>query len=122
MKVVSYVLVILLSFGAFADQCEVITDQQAKGAESLLKKGDSLISYCEPCNDPMSGIVEESESIIVESVVIQNIGDDKNNILINGKIYDLAYLFKHKYGDVYTNLSKMVKCPSDYVSAIREFK
>lgn len=122
MKKVLVLAISLFAINIYADQCSIVTDQQARGAEFVLKKGDSLINYCEPCQDPMFGYITEPESLTIKTIEIKKVGEDENEVLINGESYDLAYLFKHKYDNVYLNVSKMVRCPSFEVTDIKVFE
>lgn len=123
MKILLLILISLTSVSALADQCSFVTLNQALGAADLIDSGDYVMSYCEPCGDTQGDVFQ------VESVDFQMVNSEfvepgqYYQLLINGKTYDLAYLFletKPQYADddysVYTNVSKLVDCSSEDVS------
>ena len=82
---------------AFADQCAYVSKREASEAAALIKKlvkkNQSVLSYCELCDDV------SPKKVVVKSVGIRNVdypdqnGEPQYELLINGQGYDLAYTF-----------------------------
>lgn len=120
-KVVATLCLGLFAQNALADQCAYVSKREASEAaalvKKLLKKNQSILAYCELCDDATP------IKIKVQSVGIQNVNYPDNNgqpqyeLLINGQGVDLAYTFVPTSSKAAINLSKAVDCTSDSVSA-----
>jgi hypothetical protein len=121
------ILALLLSTAglARADQCQVVTAEQAKAALQLLAKGAKVVEYCEPCGDERPGKPQRVETVELETfspvadpASAQSPSPPQKTVKVNGKEEDLAYLFIQKAaGDShYLNVSFLAKCPAQGVS------
>lgn len=111
LKTLTAVLVSLTSIEAMADQCAYITKDQARDAAKLLKIGDTITEYCEPCGDSARRTIE------VTSIGYAPVGyENWYELQVNGKGVDLAYTFLRTSSVVDSNLSFLVGCPAQGVS------
>ena len=108
-------LVTFLSSTARADQCAWIdkgTATEAAQYIGLYGFGGTIVHFCEPCGD-QAPVPEE-----VLSVEIRPASDEYWEVYVNGSPVDLAYAFIGDRSDGgFSNLSKLVSCPSDGVSS-----
>ena len=105
-------LVLTVSSLAAADQCQWTTAQQAEDAARLLKIfSDQYVDYCEPCGDAQSLLPIESVEVLPTGY------EDYYTVAVNGQEIDLAYAFVRTGKSTFTNLSKLVGCPSHDVSS-----
>ncbi|MFK8037122.1 MAG: hypothetical protein AB8B74_02435 [Crocinitomicaceae bacterium] len=65
MKQILILFLSLLSFNAFADSWEDITDKQAKEVKKYLKKYPFILDYCDCCSDSENFLMRVLESDIV---------------------------------------------------------
>ena len=112
-KLISTILLFsFLSESASADQCAWITLKQANKALQLLKQGQVIRHFCEPCGEKTW-----TEEKIVS--VASKPEDDKNlSIQVNGKGIDLAYIFIETSPGRWENLASLTGCPTTDVSKI----
>lgn len=106
----------LLSFNAFADQCQYVTTASAETAVKLLSiskknSGDALF-LCQNCGDK---IPEEVQLNKVE-IGFTNVSDVPSVVIVNGSQIDLAYTYVNVHGDTYVNLGKLSNCANDGTS------
>jgi hypothetical protein len=109
------ILAFLISSSAFAfnDQCENLTQKQAKAAESFIAdafqatQNIPVIDYlCEHCENN-----EYIRPIVMDSVKLKTAGK-VFQILINGKIQNTAYLYLNG-----RNIAHYIGCKPKAVSA-----
>jgi hypothetical protein len=111
----------MLMFGALvasasparADQCAKNPTPVADRAAALVQKGATAVEYCEPCGD-----VAPSKPFTVQSVSVRD-----GELLVNGAVADLAYLFLRTGPDELVNVGLRTGCgASDVSEAIRNGK
>jgi hypothetical protein len=95
---------------AHADQCAKNPRSVADQAAALVKKGSTVVEFCEPCGDVAPG-----KPFTVQSVSVQD-----GELLVNGAVTDLAYLFLQTGPDELVNVGVRIGCgASDVSEAIR---
>ena len=92
---------------ASADQCAKNPQSIADKAAALVKKGATVIEYCEPCRDAAPG-----KPYTVQSVAVKD-----GELVINGAMVDLAYLFLEGAPGEFKNVGVMTDCGASGVSA-----
>jgi hypothetical protein len=98
---------------ARADQCAKNPTPVADRAAALVQKGATAVEYCEPCGD-----VAPSKPFTVQSVSVRD-----GELLVNGAVADLAYLFLRTGPDELVNVGLRTGCgASDVSEAIRNGK
>lgn len=110
---------------AFADQCVVVDEAQAKAITNIVKVGDMIGTLCEPCGEEPTELggpsFEEVVSIGIEPFemtgIVQSDDDSEENfyqVVINGKPVDLAYTYitttRSNYYTVTLNAAFYVGC------------
>ena len=85
--VVASLVLISVSTGAWADQCEALSANVARTAARILPKGTRFTRFCAPCGDKHPGPIE-----VVSNIEIVKTGDHFE-IAVNGSPVDLAYIF-----------------------------
>ena len=106
-----FIVLSLAPLHALADQCAYVTEQQAQDAAKLVRIGDKVTQYCEPCGDG-SKVTETVSSVGYASVnYMQFFG-----LTINGKPVDLAYTYLRTSTAVDANMAYLVGCPASGVS------
>ncbi len=107
------VLAIVTASASYADQCEVITKQQAQKAQKVLKEGTDFFTFCQPCND-----TRISPQAKVQTVTTEPFDQTKNvTMKVNGESVDLAYLYVRTSGPKFQNVAKLVKCTATGVTS-----
>lgn len=109
--------VLFMSFNVLADQCYVISENEAKSAEKIVQNSDAIMKYCEPCGGSKTfhSVKEVSYDAWEDTY---NLADPSSKVLsINEKPVDIAYIFVKTGEKTYTNLSKLVGCDSRSVSS-----
>jgi hypothetical protein len=103
---------LLLIVTAWADQCAWNEKAHADAALAHLTRGSSWVSFCEPCGDAKPVVGE------VGQATAANVHENYWEVSVDGAPIDLAYTFVRASPDDvwYTNLSKLVGCPSSSVS------
>ncbi|WP_298610203.1 hypothetical protein [uncultured Thiothrix sp.] len=101
-----------LTSAAWADQCALISAEQAGKALDFLKPTGTIVEFCEPCGD--KDFYSKPEQTITDIQASQQ--DADWSVKVNGKELDLAYTFVRNAEGSYLNLSKLANCPSDDVS------
>lgn len=91
---------------ARADQCQAVDAETGKWALKLLVKGAQTVEFCEPCGDK-----QPKAPVAVFGAAYK--GDE---VTINGKGVDLAYVFVQTGAKTFTNLALLVGCPTSGVS------
>lgn len=102
----------ILTNTAYADQCALISAEQAGKALDFLKPGGTIVEFCEPCGD--KDFYSKSAQSITEIQARQE--QEYWSVKVNGTALDLAYTFVRNAEGSYLNLSKFADCPSDDVS------
>ncbi len=95
---------------ARADQCQLVDNDVAEWAPKLLAKGVSFVSQCEPCGDKGPSQPKQVTSIAVRA------SHGANQVAVNGKDIDLAYVFVQTGKLTYTNAALLLGCPTQGVS------
>src|SRR5262245_53493774 len=101
----------LLAHPAHADQCQWVEPDQAAKAVAILKRSPKLIDYCEPCDDQAPGVPRVATHV---SVADQDNGYQE--VSIDGKPIDLAYIYVKTSDARYENLASLAGCPATGVS------
>jgi hypothetical protein len=103
---------------ALADQCQIVTRQQADAFVSNIRQGDLIGSLCEPCGetpDEAGGI----PLITVNKIMVSGEGED-SEVYINDEGIDLAYTYiitaETSTSRTLMNAAKLVGCPCEDVS------
>jgi hypothetical protein len=108
--------VLLLALPAFADQCIVVTRQQATAAAAHLKVGDTAWELCEPCGE------KALKPLPVRKVEVQHSGitrrPDDYELAVSGESIDLAYVFVRATDGQggFSNLAHLAGCETSDVS------
>ncbi len=102
----------ILMHAAWADQCALISAEQAGNALDFLKPGGTMVEFCEPCGD--KDFYSKPEQLITDIQARQE--QEYWSVKANGKELDLAYTFVRNAEGSYLNVSKLANCPSDDVS------
>ena len=101
---------LLFAFASYADQCQVITLNQARRAYEEVKRAQLVDALCELCGQ------STPERLFVDDVQItrSSYQDGKTRyyeVLVNGRSIDLAYTYVDG-----KNLANKVGCPAVGVS------
>lgn len=105
-----------LPVAAWADQCELISADQASEMMEYLKPNIEYVHFCEPCGD------KDFYKRKVERVRRLQIGMEKSgndtywSVTVNGKGIDLAYTYIRGEDGGFLNLADLANCPTDGVS------
>jgi len=123
MKLFGIVATMAVSQISFADQCAWLDgdDQKfvTKSAVALINKSADFVEYCEPCKNGGPGKVTSVNSAQFEAAKMNGQTVEKfNEIILNGKGVDLAYLYVRTGSRVFTNLALLVGCPASGVSPV----
>lgn len=95
---------------ARADQCAKNPTSVADQAAALVKKGATVVEFCEPCGDVAPG----------KPFTVQRVSVQDGELLVNGAVTDLAYLFLQTGPDELVNVGVRTGCGASNVSeAIR---
>jgi hypothetical protein len=101
---------------AWSDQCQLITESQARAAASQVHVGSQVSDYCEPCGDK-----KPNEPYIVKSVEARPAKPfwkaSDWELIINGESVDLAYTFVESRTMVgrFINLAMVSGCSTTQV-------
>lgn len=100
---------------SFADQCAVVSKEQASNALKYLQKGMPIYGFCQPCGQKLP------DAIIIQDVRIQKwtasfAGYNDYNVFINQEGIDLAYIYVPDGRGNYINLAIIAGCPVSDVS------
>ena len=111
-KLALALFVCLISNATLADQCQLISPEQAGKALNFLKPGGTIVEFCEPCGD--EDFYSKPQQIInnIQAVLEKEYWSVK----VNGTGVDLAYTFVRNAEGSFLNVSKLADCPSDDVS------
>ncbi|HEY5937440.1 MAG TPA: hypothetical protein VIU61_22495, partial [Kofleriaceae bacterium] len=91
---------------AHADQCAKNPKAVIDGAAYLVKKGATVLEYCEPCRDAAPG----------KPYVVQTVAVKDGELYINGATVDLAYLFLKTGPDEFKNIGHLTGCDASGTS------
>lgn len=110
MKSILFTFVTLFSINAMADQCQVISLQEAERAVLLIQKNSVVTDYCEPCLNGGKKVGKTSvvNKVKLETVVLGN--EIYTEIKINDQSVDLAYLFIQVAPNRSVNVAKAIGC------------
>jgi hypothetical protein len=100
-------MIIVFSLSAQADQCSLITQEQALRAESLLLNSRRIQNLCELCGETSPSLIT-FETLIARPAGLENYWE----VLLDEKNIDLAYTYVDG-----KNLAMLVDCP---VSGVRK--
>lgn len=94
------------------DQAAWISKGKADTAKLMLRSGDQLFSYCQPCGDVAP------KPIMVKNVRVKYTGSGNYyQLYVNNKGLDLAYVYVNQSGK-WTNLAMVLNLPVKGVSKI----
>ena len=100
---------------AQADQCAYVSQAEAERALAFIRVGDRFVNFCEPCG-AQNFFAEPVE--LASSVEVAPAGYEQYwELRLNGQGVDMAYTYVRLSDVDYYNLSKLVECPSQDVSA-----
>lgn len=102
---------------AQADQCQLISVEQAAKALNHIKPASEFVAFCEPCGD---NDFYKQEIQTVDDLKVKKDNFDSQTyweISLNNKSIDLAYTFIRTADGSFLNMSKLADCPSEGVSA-----
>lgn len=110
MKSILFTFVTLFSINAMADQCQVVSRQEAERAALLIQKNSVVTDYCEPCLNGGEKVGKTSvvNKVKLETVVLGN--EIYTEIKINDQSVDLAYLFIQVAPNRSVNVAKAIGC------------
>ena len=113
MKKLFVACALTLSSLAFADQCQIVSAEQAARAQLLLRPGAEVLALCEPCGE---AIARSRVSVVRNTNQVDYEGDKE--IKINNKVVDLAYTFIKVAPNRFVNIAKVIGCPAEDVSDV----
>jgi len=100
MKKIIFCIALLTISSAFADQCQLVTKNQAKKALNLVLESNKVEGFCELCGEELPKL------LVVNKVSVERAGfGDFWELKINDKISDLAYTYVNGH-----NLAEIVGC------------
>lgn len=111
MRWIAVVLAVAWTGHARADQCALISREQAMNAAALLLKGSQIVVFCEPCGEGQPGPTET-----VSSVSVASGPQDYWEVTVNGTSRDIAYLYLKAKDGSFQNLAMLAGCPVQDVS------
>ncbi|MEO8703789.1 MAG: hypothetical protein ABI867_27310 [Kofleriaceae bacterium] len=91
---------------ARADQCAINDGPIAAKAAALVKKGATVLEFCEPCNDRSPGTAYTVTTSDIRG----------GELYVNGKGIDLAYLYLQTRPDEFENVGRLTRCGATRVS------
>jgi hypothetical protein len=111
----SALLLYALSNPAHADQCQIISKEQAMAAMERINIGESVQRWCEPCDE------KASKTVKVTALEMRS-GESGWEVAINGEPIDLAYTFVKSANEefAYVNLALLANCPASDVSMAKQ--
>ena len=109
MKTLAIGILLAMSTSAFADQCQINTNEQAQRAALLLQKGAEVASLCQPCGEKIS---QASVS------VVKTVKTEKGETILNGQSIDLAYTYLRVAPNKYINVGTAIGCNPHDVSKV----
>jgi hypothetical protein len=101
------VLALAAAGPALADQCAINSSPVTARAVALVKKGATVLEYCEPCGDKAPGAPYTVTTVDVRG----------GEVYINGKGIDLAYLYVQTQPDELENVGIATQCGAARVSS-----
>jgi hypothetical protein len=111
MKSILFVFVsVFATASAMADQCAVLTQEQAVHAIKLLNAANSVERFCENCGEKSP---TQLNPYTVDLQTFNGLGSGEFSVSVNGKLEDIAYLY---VDDI--NLAKMVGCATTGVTPV----
>lgn len=114
-KIAVFILVLIFTLTAFADQAAYVTKNEAERAVALLKEKTQIKHYCEPCDDK-SIRTEEIETLEAVPTGYQETWEVK----VNGEGIDLAYVYFQDKKGKWKNVAKELKIDVDGVPKFLE--
>jgi hypothetical protein len=99
-------LIATTASAAHADQCATSPRSVADKAAELVKKGATVLEFCEPCRDAAPG----------KPYVVQSVAAKDGKLFVNGRDVDLAYLFVKTGPDELKNVGLLAQCGASDVS------
>ncbi|MEO6775376.1 MAG: hypothetical protein ABI467_20605 [Kofleriaceae bacterium] len=96
---------------AYADQCELVSDQIATRALDVLRSHPNVIEYCEPCGDQAPG-----EPHRIDHLAKQRDTDGSYEVTLDKREIDLAYTYVQTAPSRYENVAALAACPTSGVS------
>lgn len=95
---------------ASADQCAALTDAQVRLTLSVIRVGDQVVKFCEPCGATVPGVPFKVEKVEATTTY------GSPAVAVNGKAEDLAYLYLAQADGTYANVASLIGCPTSGVS------
>jgi hypothetical protein len=96
---------------AYADQCELVSDQVATRALDVLHGHPNVIEYCEPCGDKAPG-----EPHRIDHLAKQRDTDGYYAVTLDKREVDLAYEYVQTAPSRYENVAALSDCATSGVS------
>jgi|GEM_PF-4994859 hypothetical protein len=99
-RVLLAVAAFLSTSAAMADQCQVVSREQAQAAVSALQHSMRTHELCQPCGET------KAKEIDYAFLQLQRVGNTGYQVLVDDQAIDLAYTYVHG-----KNLAVKVGCP-----------
>jgi hypothetical protein len=113
---VALVTLVLMPATAYADQCALVSRQQAVAALNNLRIGQTIYKLCEPCGE------KAARPIVIRSLSVNSEpSSDFWSVKVNGEEIDLAYIyieFSRTGLRQRVNLALTATCPARSISPI----
>ncbi len=103
-KIAVFIVVLIFTLTAFADQATYITKNETERAVALLKGKTQIKHYCEPC-DNKSVRSEEIQTLEAMPTGYQ----ETREVKVNGEGIDLAYVYFLEKKDKWKNVAMELK-------------
>jgi hypothetical protein len=109
--VLPFAIAVAAPAAAYADQCELVSDQVATRALDVLHGHPNVIEYCEPCGDKAPG-----EPHRIDHLAKQRDTDGYYAVTLDKREVDLAYEYVQTAPSRYENVAALAECPTSGVS------
>ena len=113
MKTFIAALFMTVSAGAFADQCQLISAEQADRAALLIQSGSEIAYLCQNCGET----IPNAEYTTARKVELRDSYGYKE-MTIKGQGVDLAYTYVKVAPRKYVNVASVIGCEAEGMSKI----
>jgi hypothetical protein len=123
MKAAALGVLALVSTAARADQCLLMTKEQADRSAAVLTPGSEFVEYCEPCRTPPPKESQTVRTVSSGHPEVRPGGPVDPGfwaVTVNGAPRDVAYLFVQR-GPRWENVAMLAGCPVVDVKQTFEF-
>jgi hypothetical protein len=101
-----------------ADQCSVVTKEQASRVADLLLTGSKVLHFCQPCGEREPG----SWEAVKEVAIVGSGASAGRQVRLNGRVVDLAYVYYLATDGTARDLALAIGCRAEGVSESLTFK